>query len=226
MFFQTVCWTTLSLQFHNGITCGGHADGNVARLLVAGDGETITCKELRALEGDVDGESCVRGFGTWIEHHQHYLVASSTGVDEGIRVLSLGRRIEGHELSIVGQGGLAVMQGDETARLVEQRVGILLLCSDIGCIGRWVDGQIEFAGVSCRESKVLVLTPLHRRAGTIAGLVGSLYLRPTRRQLAHAYLVAVIQERYARHGEAEGIDNLPSLTPFKMRQLSFWNRSL
>ncbi len=77
------------LQFNNGIACGGHADGNVARLLVASDGETIACKEFCAFESDVDRKRGVGGFGTWIEHHQHYVVACSTGVDEWVRVLSL-----------------------------------------------------------------------------------------------------------------------------------------
>ena len=77
------------LQFNNGIACGGHAGGNVARLLVASNGKTITCKEFCALEGYVDRECGVGGFGTWIEHHQHHVVSCSTGIDEGVRVLPL-----------------------------------------------------------------------------------------------------------------------------------------
>ena len=52
---------------------------------------------------------------------------------------------------------------------------------------------------------------MHWRARSVAWLVCPFHLWPVIRQLLHAYLIAVVQERHSRHGESKGIDYLKFL---------------
>ena len=102
-------------------------------------------------------------------------------------------------------------QGNQSARFIQQRVGVLLLGSYVGCIGSRIHRQIQIGGIARRESEILVCIPLHRGTGSVAWLIGALYLWPVFRQLAHTDLIAIIEERNTRHCEPEGIDDFQFL---------------
>ena len=56
-------------------------------------------------------------------------------------------------------------QFDESACLVEQRVGVSFLCFNVGRIWRRVDREIEFRGVSGGESQIFPIAGLLVKMG-------------------------------------------------------------
>ena len=83
-------------------------DSHIARLFVVQDGKTVASQNLGLLELNIDAERSIRGLGPWIEHNQHHIFSSGTGVHKRIGIAIAGG-LKGHKLGIIGQSGLAMM---------------------------------------------------------------------------------------------------------------------
>ena len=89
----------------------------------------------------------------------------------------------------------------DAACVVEERIALSVLClhGEFASIGS--NGEIEVFGCAGRESCILSLGPLHRRA-CAGAFVAAFLVRQVFLEF-HSYLVAVVDERYAWHGEEE-----------------------
>ena len=88
---------------------------------------------------------------------------------------------------------------------MQQRIGIGLLRRHRRGVRRRVHRQVEPVRRRRREAEVFAAVPLHRRAGAGAEIAA---LLRGQIQIPHSDLVAVIEERHARHGEQKGIGKL------------------
>ena len=100
---------------------------------------------------------------------------------------------------------MCVPQGNQSLHGVQKGIRILCLILDRRGIRRRILRQVDGGRIRIRESVIGPVAPLHRRAG--AGTeISALFGRQV--QIAHADFIAVVQERYARHGEQERVEEL------------------
>ena len=96
-------------------------------------------------------------------------------------------------------------QSEQGAHRGEKRVGIALLPGNRRCVVGRIDRQIQFFRLGGRKTEVFPARPLHGRARAGAGIAALLC---GQLEIAHADLVAVIEEGHAGHGKEEGINEL------------------
>ncbi len=139
-------------------------------------------RQVRDAENDV--------FAVLTQVHEHLAVARA---DESQRAASEGLRILSHQ--------------EHALHPVEQRRAVALLRFDVhGLVA--VDGihhrrQVQLLRIGPREAGVAVRAPLHGRAHAVA--VAEVHV------VAHADLVAVVDDRRAGHGQQQAVHQLDAL---------------
>ena len=113
------------------------------------------------------------------------------------------------------EGAVLLAHGDEPPGPVEQRRGGAGLCLGVNrseAVDRVHDGrQVEARGVCRGEAAVAIAGPLHGRAHAVAVAEEDV--------VPHAQLVAVVQDRRARHGHEQANEQL-DLAPVVVHERS------
>ena len=112
----------------------------------------------------------------------------------------LGEQYAEVRIRFEGRGASALFEG--CVHMMPERVAVGDGCLHGRCALTLVDGQVEGVGGGLREAVVPAAVPLHRRARAGARVAALLAGQVT---VAHADLVAVVDERHAGHEEDRAI---------------------
>ena len=124
-------------------------------------------------------------------------------VDKGILLLS---GVHDLKITLVHQLGICLSQSDQRFEVLVDTAAHADLILDGGVALAVVERQIEHILVRVGKAEVLLMVPLHR--GARAGAREAALLRDQVGAVAHADLVAVVDEGYARHRHDEGVAEL------------------